>query len=659
MAGPRAAVKCSCSPSFHAENLMRGPASASPRAVATGIPLGGSVPLQWKLPLLMTALLAAALAAMLAFTYVTLRTRAETIVRARLSSAAAQVAGGAAGSMAERARAMRTAAREDAAVRVLRARRAGEPAPEADLRAVRAALAALRMARDSGLSVELWDADRRVVAFAGDAPAAGARVAPTDGAWSTGPADSVRIGALHAAGERVRFWMLAPVVDGGERLGFVARPLLVGSPPGALRMMRDFIGEEFTLYTRNADGSFWTSAPGRAAPRPERRDSSARGITYQRRGAGRFVAAEVPVAGTPWVMVLESPESWIVQRPRRTLRSLALVSLAVIAAGTALAWLAGRRLARPLATLTAAAEGVASGSYDTPVTGAGRDEIGRLAASFDAMARQVVAARRELERQVADAQHARAEAELASRAKSDFLAVMSHELRTPLNAIGGYAQLMEMGLHGPVTDAQKEALGRIERSQAHLLTLINDVLSFARIDAGQVQYAVEDVPVHETLAELEGMTAPQVAAAGLVFEHRPCDPGLAARGDRDRVRQVVLNLLANAIKYTPPGGRVVLECQGDEDRVRIHVRDTGIGIRAERLAEIFEPFVQGERALNRPDEGVGLGLAISQELARGMGGELTVESEAGKGSTFTLTLQRATVRSDAMEMSAARGSSSA
>ncbi|HEX2076623.1 MAG TPA: HAMP domain-containing sensor histidine kinase [Longimicrobium sp.] len=637
-------------------------APATERREPKGIPLGGAVSLEWKLPLLMTALLAAGLAAMLAFTYVTLRSRAETIVRNRLSSAVAQVAGGAAASMAQRAQAMHAVAADSAVARVLRAHGAGESVRDAELRTARAALQGLLLERDTD-PVELWDADRRVVAFTGAGPAVGPRIAPADAAWAAGPADSVRIGPLHAAGERVRFWLLAPVLDGGRRLGFVARPLHVGSPPGALQMLRDFVGEEFTLYTRNADGSFWASAPGRAAARPARRDSTARGVTYVRPGVGRLIAAEAPVAGTPWVMVLESPESWIVQRPRTTIRQMALVSLVIVALGTALAWTAGRRLARPLSALTAAAEGVARGRYDTPVAGRGRDEVGRLAASFDAMARQVDAARRELEGRVADAQraraeaeHARAEAELASRAKSDFLAVMSHELRTPLNAIGGYTQLLEMGLHGPVTEAQKQALERIQASQAHLLALIDDLLSFARIDAGQVQYALADVPLDETLAELEALIAPQVAAVGLRFQLVPCGPGVAARADRDKLRQLLLNLLANALKYTPAGGSVRVECEVDERQVRVHVRDTGTGIRAERLPYIFEPFVQGERALNRPDEGVGLGLAISRELARGMGGELTVESRVGHGSTFTVTLPRAGAESavpDAQEPASA------
>jgi signal transduction histidine kinase len=620
---------------------------ALPREGSPGIPLGGSILLEWKLPLLMSALLAAGLAAMLAFTYDTLRDRAELIVRERLSGAAGQVASSAAGSIAQRAERLREAARDDAVVRVLRSRRAGWAPQSEEVRAARAALATLLTARDTGLTVELWDADRRPVAYAGRRPSADRTSAPPSKEWRTGPADSVRAGPLHASGAHVRFWVVAPVLDGGVRTGWVAQPRHVGSPPGALQMLHDLVGEEFILYTRNADGSFWASAPGERAGPPERRDSTARGITHVRPDAGRLVVAEAAVAGTPWVMVLESPESWIVQRPRATIRRLALLSLGVIAVGSTLAWLAGRRLARPLSTLTAAAEGVARGRYEMPVTGAGRDEIGRLAASFDVMARQVEAARRELERRVADAhrarmdaEQARADAELASRAKSDFLAVMSHELRTPLNAIGGYAELMEMGLHGPVTDAQKEALARIIHSQGHLLTLINDVLSFARIEAGQVHYAIADVPLHDALADLEVLVEPQVRASRLTFRYEPCDPGITVRADVDKLRQVVLNLLANAIKYTPPGGSVVLECHADGSEARVQVRDTGTGIRAERLPYIFDAFVQGERALNRPDEGVGLGLAISRDLARGMGGDLEVESEIGAGSVFTLVLQR-------------------
>jgi signal transduction histidine kinase len=219
--------------------------------------------------------------------------------------------------------------------------------------------------------------------------------------------------------------------------------------------------------------------------------------------------------------------------------------------------------------------------------------------------------------------------------------MMSHELRTPLNAIGGYAQLLSMGIHGPLNEGQRNALERIDRNQAHLLTLITDLLSFARIDAGRIQYDIREVAVHDTLANLETLIAPQLQSRALKFTYRPCPTGLYVRADTDRLSQVVLNLLGNAIKYTPDGGAVLLACDFDSSRVRIHVRDTGRGIPADRLTYIFEPFVQGERALNRPDDGVGLGLAISRELATAMHGELMVQSEVGRGSMFTLVLPRA------------------
>jgi PAS domain S-box-containing protein len=247
----------------------------------------------------------------------------------------------------------------------------------------------------------------------------------------------------------------------------------------------------------------------------------------------------------------------------------------------------------------------------------------------------------QLREALAAAQAARAEAETANAAKNAFLATMSHELRTPLNAIGGYAELLEMGIRGPITEQQREDLARIRRSQQHLLGLINDVLNFAKLDAGSVRFDLTDVPLADAVAAAESMVAPQMAAKNLRFVLPSCENVPAVRADAEKLRQVLLNLLGNAVKFTDRGGEIAVTCEAGPTAVRLAVRDTGIGIPAEKLEAIFEPFVQVDRHLSRPNEGVGLGLAISRELARGMGGELTAESVEGTGSTFTLTLPRA------------------
>jgi signal transduction histidine kinase len=240
------------------------------------------------------------------------------------------------------------------------------------------------------------------------------------------------------------------------------------------------------------------------------------------------------------------------------------------------------------------------------------------------------------------AEEAAARADEANRAKGEFLAVMSHELRTPLNAIGGYVELMELGIRGPITEEQRLDLARIRKSEQHLLGLINGVLNYSRIEAGAVRYSLSDVSVDEVLSTCEALVAPQVRAKKLEFQYAGCDPALAVKADEEKLQQIVLNLLTNAVKFTSPGGRIELDGAAADDEVRIRVRDTGRGIVPEQLAHVFEPFVQVDAQLTRTQEGVGLGLAISRDLARGMGGDLTARSTPGVGSEFTLTLPIAT-----------------
>jgi PAS domain S-box-containing protein len=252
-----------------------------------------------------------------------------------------------------------------------------------------------------------------------------------------------------------------------------------------------------------------------------------------------------------------------------------------------------------------------------------------------------IRSRRELEMAHSIAENARHEAEEANLAKSAFLTTMSHELRTPLNAIAGYSDLMLLGVRGVLTDGQREDLERIKRSGQYLLSLINDVLNFAKLDAGQVEFRVQEVQVCALLEGLEDLIRPQVVAKGLRYEHGTCPTDLLVLADAEKVRQILLNLLANAVKFTEPGGAVALTCDITDTTVRIAVRDTGRGIEEDQLARVFDPFVQVDRHLTpQSQQGVGLGLAISRDLAIGMGGSLEAESKVNEGSTFTLTLPR-------------------
>jgi signal transduction histidine kinase len=264
--------------------------------------------------------------------------------------------------------------------------------------------------------------------------------------------------------------------------------------------------------------------------------------------------------------------------------------------------------------------------------------------------RRYLAHRRKLELQrtavLEREQAARNAAEEANRAKTDFLRMMSHELRTPLTAIQGYLELLEMGIYGGMTEEQISILRRIESNERHLLAIINDLLDFARVDARRVELRIAPLPVRDIRLAVDPVCRPQIDSRQLSYEWRASDDSLVVRADREKVRQIVVNLVSNACKFTPRGGFIGVDCACSDRSVEIRVSDTGPGIPTPKLDAIFEPFVQLDTGLTRSTAGTGLGLAISRELARAMGGDLAVSSTLGLGSTFTLTLPRGDVESD-------------
>jgi signal transduction histidine kinase len=254
-------------------------------------------------------------------------------------------------------------------------------------------------------------------------------------------------------------------------------------------------------------------------------------------------------------------------------------------------------------------------------------------------------------------QAARSAAEEANRAKTDFLRMMSHELRTPLTAIQGYLELLEMGIYGGLSDEQLSILKRIESNERHLLAIINDLLDFARVDARRVELRITPLPVRDIRLAVDPLCRPQIDAKELTYRWQPAADQLIVRADLEKVRQIVVNMISNACKFTPPGGSIEVACVRLERAIEIRVTDTGPGIPPQKLDAIFEPFVQLDNGLTRSSAGTGLGLSISRELARAMGGDLAVSSIYGQGSTFTLTLPRGDVDIERLPVSTAPSAS--
>ena len=523
---------------------------------------------------------------------------------------------------------------------------------------------------DSDSVIELWAADGRRVWKGGTD--AGVGTASEVGGGPPMHGDSTHYGPLYAEHGRVYYWIVSPIVHAGHRLGWLVERRRIRTTAQAQHQIAGLIGPNVAVYFRNDTGSFWSTLAGSPVSPPTGYHTVGGFETRVRTDqptVGRVFVAESRIAGTPWTLALEVPVNAVLAGPRASIARLAVFTLVLLLVAVILAWTISRRLTRPLLELTETAEWIARGDYSRRIDeshAASGDEIGRLAASFNRMAEEVAASHSELEQQMEEAQAlseelesanaqlqdttleaelsrdeaemARRQAEEANRAKSSFLATMSHELRTPLNAIAGYAELLEMGVRGPITGEQREDLERIRRSQRSLLALVDDVLSFARIEAGKVEYHIAEVSLDATLAAMETHIAPQARAKGIVYEYRPAGAQARLWADREKLERIVLNLLSNAVKFTESGGAVVLESEVRAHEVLIRVADTGSGIAQDKLESIFEPFTQAEAGLTRRSEGSGLGLAISREFAHAMGGDLTVESTVRQGSRFTLRL---------------------
>ncbi len=451
-------------------------------------------------------------------------------------------------------------------------------------------------------------------------------------------ARAVRPSNMFFVDDQAFSWTAFPISNGTREVGFIAELRRVGTSANGAGSISRLIGQQVSVYFASEQETSWASILGT-------RSTALFDLSLERdphepvldaRGE-RLFAASAPITGTQSRMVLVESANTALTEPHAFLRQMIGIGLFVLVAGTLLTWLIARHLTRPLGTIGAAADAFSRGDYSKRVAITGTAEMAKLGASFNSMASRIEDTHTVLA-------HQNNLLKRANDSKTRFLAMMSHELRTPLNAIGGYTDLLAMGIRGPTTPEQTNDLSRIRRNKDQLLNIIGDILHFARVDAGQINLKMKSVKLTDVFRLLEESIGPQFVEKGVELEFQETD--LAVAADAARLQQVLLNLITNAYSFTAAGGRVSLSCELHGSKVQIHVRDNGIGIPADLLLTIFEPCAQVDASLTRKIGGTGLGLAIVRELTAAMSGCIDVESTVGVGSTFTVSLQRATTLSD-------------
>ena len=497
-------------------------------------------------------------------------------------------------------------------------------------------LARLRAGNDSSFSAVVLDSARNPVHFVGDPISpeitSGSAAAAED---ALGRDSTAATGQLFLHEGRAHFWQVAAVREGDRLLGYVAQLRVVRTNPETGRVLNNLIGSDSRiLFSNKGAAPPWVSLDGAVISAPERTVPTEDFVRY-RRNDEWFIGGSDTIPGTPFSIIVETPSSFTEVPSAQFLRRTGSIGLLLLVVGTIVLWVFIRRFTRPLRTLSVAADAIAGKQYDQRVTMQRTDELGALGDAFNHMAGEIQRSMREVEA-------SRGEAEQANRAKSEFLANMSHEIRTPINAMLGYADLIEMGISGPVTGEQRTQLDRIKVSGRHLIGLIDDLLDFARLETARLSVRQRVAPASEAIQTARTVVDPQAAAKPVTLTIDVA-PDTHYIGDPQRVEQILVNLMGNAVKFTPSGGNVrvasrTVRSNGGPARAEFVIEDDGIGIPSHRLESVFEPFVQGHGGYTRPHGGSGLGLTISRRLAELMGGQLSVESQEGVGSRFTLSL---------------------
>jgi signal transduction histidine kinase len=485
----------------------------------------------------------------------------------------------------------------------------------------------------------------------------------------SGHTDSVATSTVFISDSAAHSWMVAPVRANTGPVGFLAELRRTRGAPTIEQQLKGLTGQAFSVYVTSKTGDVWIGARGT----PVRPLFDVRAVPDSFRltatSGDNIIGGKSAVPGTPWVVIFTIPTSSINAHAVEFVRRMLGIGALLLVIGLVGARWVSRQVTLPLQSLTRGARDIAQGDFSRRELVMSDDEIGQLAAAFNRMAERIgqsheqlgrrmrelealAAELRERNHELQSAQRqateariasdlARADAQRANSAKSDFLAMMSHELRTPLSAIAGYAEILQLGIRGKLNPAQQGDLSRIQANQAHLLRIINDILDLTQVESGQLAINAQHVALTDVLADIDPIVRPFIDECGIKYG-APDDSDVRLVADRERLAQVLINLIANATRFTPAGGLVAVRLETDAGRARIRVIDSGVGIAPDAQDRVFLPFVQGDSSAARANQGTGLGLTISRSLVEAMGGTLTLESELGVGSAFTIELAVAT-----------------
>jgi signal transduction histidine kinase len=576
--------------------------------------------MEWKLPLLITGLLLIVIAGGSWAAYREVRAAALENGQARLERAARQLSGLLDAGVTRSVERMSALASNPA---VLDALKTG--GTRSDTSPLIPFLDA-----ESRLPVELRDANGSVVTAVGGFPSS----------WTAAEVDSARKAAkvrsiggyseITVVRGRPYIWVIAPLVAQDRTIGFVAELNAVGDS-GAAAAISELIGPGYAAYYVNTSGGPWISLDGEVIA-PPFIDPRSPPMTHNRWSDGELSMAYVsPANRSPVAIVAEVPRVQVLDGAARFKRRAIIGAVILIMIGGMSAWLLSRGLTRPLRELAGAAQRISAGEYPEPVQVNRTDELRALADAFNRMSQDVMSTHAELSIQAKAA-------EAANRAKSEFLATMSHEIRTPINAIIGYTDLLLAGVPEPISKAQRQQMERIYASGHYLIRLIDQVLDLSRIEASRFELSSTIGDANAAVETAMNVVGPDAAQRGITINKITDNSDVLRVRDQPRVEQILTNLISNAVKFSPPHGQVEVAVQRNPDagEIRFSVSDRGVGIAPEKQNLIFEPFTQIDQGYTRTYGGLGLGLAISRELARLMSGYITVDSEVGRGSTFTL-----------------------